>query len=192
KINKIIKMLSILLLIIASMFKFALAGDFYLTEQILNKVLRGNSINGYYNTDQVFNLVFNSTANAFNVWLDTTSPNLPFILKTGGTMTGDLTIDKSSGNGSILNLKNNDRTFSINNNYNGLIFTALDTKMTISSGLTISTSIAGTSGLCLIGASDSLPTSGYSEGCIIYNLTDHNLYISTENVVGIESWKSIW
>ncbi|HOL63692.1 MAG TPA: hypothetical protein PK103_10070, partial [Elusimicrobiales bacterium] len=116
KINKIIKMLSILLLIIASMFKFALAGDFYLTEQILNKVLRGNSINGYYNTDQVFNLVFNSTANAFNVWLDTTSPNLPFILKTGGTMTGDLTIDKSSGNGSILNLKNNDRTFSINNN----------------------------------------------------------------------------
>jgi len=166
------------------------ASDFYLTEQILNKVLRGDSISGYYNTDQALNLVFNSTANAFNVWIDTASA--PFVLKAGDTMTDTLMIEKDGGNGAEIILKTSDKIYTINNDYNALNLTGLNSVLKIDTGVHISSSTDTDKYLCLVGAVEALPTSDYAEGCIAYNLTDHNVYISTEDVVGTESWKAIW
>ena len=71
-------------------------------------------------------------------------------------------------------------------------FTLLNSTLTIIGIITISTTTTSSVNLCLVGAVNTLPTSGYSEGCMAYQISDHTLYISTETVVGIQSWKPVW
>lgn len=61
-------------------------------------------------------------------------------------------------------------------------------------GSTVSVSSSATSGLsmCLAGAFESLPTTGYGEGCFAYQNSDNTLYVSTEAVSVSGSWKAVW
>lgn len=56
----------------------------------------------------------------------------------------------------------------------------------------VSSSPASQYSLQFGGAVDALPTTGFSEGTIIYNSTDKKMYTSTETVVGTYSWKAWW
>jgi len=58
----------------------------------------------------------------------------------------------------------------------------------------IKVSSATTSGvsLCLAGAFQTLPTSGYDKGCFAYQNSDNIAYISTETVTAASSWKALW
>lgn len=55
-------------------------------------------------------------------------------------------------------------------------------------------STAATSGvtMCLAGSFQTLPTTGYSKGCIAYQISDNTPYISTETVVIAQSWKALY
>lgn len=55
--------------------------------------------------------------------------------------------------------------------------------------VTVSTSATSGDSLCFVGAVASLPTTGYSRGCLAYLTSDPTkLYISTETVAGTYSW----
>ena len=55
--------------------------------------------------------------------------------------------------------------------------------------VTVSTAATSVDSLCFVGAVDSLPITGYGRGCLAYLTSDPTkLYISTEAVVGAESW----
>lgn len=51
-----------------------------------------------------------------------------------------------------------------------------------------STAVVSTDGLSLGGAFQTLPTTGYSRGTLGYQLSDNNLYFSTETVASANSW----
>lgn len=55
-------------------------------------------------------------------------------------------------------------------------------------GVTVSTAATSTQSLCLVGAVDALPSSGYSKNCLAVLTSDNALYISTETPVGDQSW----
>jgi len=55
----------------------------------------------------------------------------------------------------------------------------------------VSSATASTASLCLGGAFASLPTTGFNQGCLVYDTADQKLYISTQTVVGTTSWKSV-
>jgi hypothetical protein len=58
-----------------------------------------------------------------------------------------------------------------------------------SAELVISSVAAATDTMCFLGARDSLPTTGYARGCIVYLTSDPTkIYLSTETVVGTQSW----
>lgn len=44
----------------------------------------------------------------------------------------------------------------------------------------------------IAGSFQTLPTSGYEEGTMVYQVSDHTVYISTETVTKTKSWKSVW
>lgn len=56
--------------------------------------------------------------------------------------------------------------------------------------ITVSTSsVYSGETMCLAGAHATLPTTGYNRGCLLYLTTDPTkIYISTETVVGTQSW----
>jgi len=56
----------------------------------------------------------------------------------------------------------------------------------------ISSSTTSGYSLGFAGAFETLPTSGHEEGTMAYQLSDHTLYISTEAVTSVESWKPVW
>lgn len=45
---------------------------------------------------------------------------------------------------------------------------------------------------CDLGAIVTLPTENYPAGCKAYQTSDNVMYISTETVVGVQSWKGLW
>jgi len=55
-----------------------------------------------------------------------------------------------------------------------------------------SSSTTSTAHLSIAGAFDSLPTSGYDEGTFLYLTSEHKVYVATENVVGVQSWRPLW
>jgi hypothetical protein len=68
----------------------------------------------------------------------------------------------------------------------------LKTGDVITGTVQISSSTTSTSYMCIAGAFDTLPTSGYNKGCIAYQNSDNTLYVSIENVVSANSWKPVW
>ena len=59
-------------------------------------------------------------------------------------------------------------------------------------GINISTHTASTISMQLIGAVETLPTSGYNEGAVIYQKSNHTLYISTKTITATNDWKPVW
>ena len=53
----------------------------------------------------------------------------------------------------------------------------------------LSTSTTSSDKMCFLGAVAALPTSGYPRGCLLYLTTDPTkIYVSTQTVVGTQSW----
>lgn len=59
------------------------------------------------------------------------------------------------------------------------------------SGVVVSTSAASPYQMCLAAPVWTLPSSGFTEGCLIMNLTDHKIYVSTEAVDDTGSWVAL-
>ncbi len=57
--------------------------------------------------------------------------------------------------------------------------------------VTVSSATASTASLCIGGAFAALPTTGFNQGCLVYDTADQKLYVSTQTVVGTFSWKSV-
>lgn len=57
--------------------------------------------------------------------------------------------------------------------------------------ITVSTSATSTLGMCFAGAFQSLPTTGYAEGCMAYQNSDNKVYVATETVTVAGSWVAI-
>ena len=55
-------------------------------------------------------------------------------------------------------------------------------------GVKVSTSATSTTSVYLAGAVVTLPSSGYSEGAIIFNKTDHRFYWASAAVTDISCW----
>lgn len=79
------------------------------------------------------------------------------------------------------------------NNLNSLFGVVGSTAALTNSTMAVSVSSSTTSSskLCLGGAFAALPTTGFNQGCLIYDTADQKLYISTQTVVGTQSWKSV-
>jgi len=45
---------------------------------------------------------------------------------------------------------------------------------------------------CDLGSVGTLPTADFPAGCKAYQTSDNKLYVSTEQVVGVDSWKGLW
>ncbi len=58
--------------------------------------------------------------------------------------------------------------------------------------VTVSTAATSQFHLCFAGAFGTLPTSGYPEGCLAYQVSDHTAYMSTQTVVIAQSWKALF
>ena len=56
----------------------------------------------------------------------------------------------------------------------------------------VSSSTNSSQAICFAGAFSTLPTTGYSEGCLAYQLSDHTLYTSTQTVTASTSWKAVY
>jgi hypothetical protein len=168
--------------------------QYYTSSQILNKVLvSSTAIKGTLNETQVLNLVYNPNASALNVRLDTNTATSPYVLKTGDTMTGQLTINNATmtitGNAFSVGTS----TFVVVNGNVGIGNTSPNAKLQVVSGIVnVSTATTSSVHLCLAGAFDTLPTSGYNKGCMAYQNSDNTLYVSTETVVSANSWKPVW
>jgi len=53
----------------------------------------------------------------------------------------------------------------------------------------LSTSSTAGDSMCFLGARAALPTTGFPRGCLLYLTTEPTkIYISTETVVGVQSW----
>jgi len=63
---------------------------------------------------------------------------------------------------------------------------------TIITNIKVSTSATTSFYIQIIGGVDSLPTTGYVSGAICKLSSDGKVYIASETVVGIQSWKSLW
>ncbi|MBU2572697.1 MAG: hypothetical protein KKH28_01285 [Elusimicrobia bacterium] len=74
----------------------------------------------------------------------------------------------------------------------GIGTTAPGAKLETVGEVRTSTSTTSTLGLCLAGAFQDLPTSGYKKGCIAYQISNETLYVSTETVATTYSWKPVW
>ena len=59
-------------------------------------------------------------------------------------------------------------------------------------GLTVSTSAVSPIGLCIVGAVNSLPSSGWNEGCFLWDASLHKPAVSTQTVTSINSWRYLW
>lgn len=55
----------------------------------------------------------------------------------------------------------------------------------------VSTSTTSNASICLAGAFQTLPTTGYAKGCFAFQLSDSKAYVSTETVVGSQSWSAL-
>ena len=68
------------------------------------------------------------------------------------------------------------------------------TQMTISpaAGVAVATSATSGTSMCIAGAFQTLPTSGWAEGCFAYQLSDKTPYIATQTVVISQSWKALY
>lgn len=55
----------------------------------------------------------------------------------------------------------------------------------------VSTSATSSASLKFGGAVAGLPTTGYTQGAVVYLTTDKKLYVSTETVVGTQSWQAV-
>lgn len=55
----------------------------------------------------------------------------------------------------------------------------------------ISTAATSSASLKLGGAVASLPTTGYTVGAVVFLTSDNKLYVSTETVVGTQSWQAV-
>jgi hypothetical protein len=64
-------------------------------------------------------------------------------------------------------------------------------KLDVAGTIQVSSTTTSSTHICIAGAFDTLPISGYNKGCIAYQNSDNTLYVSTEDVVGIESWKPL-
>ncbi|HOX23648.1 MAG TPA: hypothetical protein PLL10_09300, partial [Elusimicrobiales bacterium] len=56
----------------------------------------------------------------------------------------------------------------------------------------VSTATTSSASLCLAGTFQTLPTTGWNEGCIAWQLDDHKVYVATQTVVAVDSWKALW
>ncbi|MBI4803305.1 MAG: hypothetical protein HY796_12360 [Elusimicrobia bacterium] len=74
----------------------------------------------------------------------------------------------------------------------GIGTTSPGAKLQVVGTVNISTAATSAMNLCLVGAVDTLPTTGYSKGCLAFQSTDNTLYVSTETVVAAWSWKPVW
>ncbi len=61
-----------------------------------------------------------------------------------------------------------------------------------SQGVSFSSSTTSSVKPCQGGAYQTLPTSGWNEGCEIYQVSDHKKYIATETVKAASSWVPLW
>jgi hypothetical protein len=88
-------------------------------------------------------------------------------------MSGELSIAASTATWS---------TYTITMNGTGGVVTAQKVVVSTASALS-------SDSLCFAGAHAALPTTGYARGCLLYLTTDPtNIYLSTETVVGVQSW----
>lgn len=55
----------------------------------------------------------------------------------------------------------------------------------------VSSSTSSNASLCLAGAFQTLPITGYAQGCFAFQLSDHKAYVSTETVAGSQSWVAL-
>lgn len=55
----------------------------------------------------------------------------------------------------------------------------------------VSTSTSSSAVLCLAGSFQTLPTTGYAKGCFAFQLSDSKAYVSTQTVVGSQSWAAL-
>lgn len=60
------------------------------------------------------------------------------------------------------------------------------------SGIEVSTSATSQYPCRFAGSAVSLPTTGYTECDTIYQVSDHTMYIATETVTAVTSWKAVW
>ncbi|MEW5897437.1 MAG: hypothetical protein AB1668_07110, partial [Nanoarchaeota archaeon] len=110
----------------------------------------------------------------------------------GYSMADDLVI-QDAGGGDIVFFTGEERVRILYGGNVGIGTKSPTKKLDISAGeIQISTSTASLDFMCLAGAVENLPISGYNRGCLIYLTSDNTLYISTETVVGAYSWKPVW
>ncbi len=103
----------------------------------------------------------------------------------GGTLTSTLTV---TGNAFSVGTS----TFVVELGKVGIGIIAPSKELQTIGEIRVSTSATSTAHLNMAGAVDTLPTSGYDEGVMIYLTTDHTLYVSTETVATDTSWKAVW
>lgn len=70
--------------------------------------------------------------------------------------------------------------------------TAPATAVDVLGVVTVSTSATSSASICLAGNFQTLPTTGYAKGCFAYQLSDNTAYVSTQTVVGSQSWKALY
>jgi hypothetical protein len=68
------------------------------------------------------------------------------------------------------------------------------TNMTVSYAAGVAVSSSSTSGysMCVAGSFQTLPTTGFAEGCFAYQVSDRTPYISTATVTNIGHWKALY
>lgn len=80
----------------------------------------------------------------------------------------------------------------VNGSINAVGGMALTSAQTVTGyTVTVSSSATSTLGLCLAGAFQTLPTTGYAEGCIAYQNSDNKVYVATETVAAAGSWAAL-
>ena len=98
---------------------------------------------------------------------------------------------QSFGSGNELRINPNGNNVTLGGNV-GIGTIAPGAKLETVGEVRTSTSTTSTLGLCLAGAFQNLPTSGYNKGCMAYQISNETLYVSTETVAGTYSWKPVW
>ncbi len=64
--------------------------------------------------------------------------------------------------------------------------------ITAAAGVQVATSSASGFSMCMAGSFQTLPASGYAEGCIAYQVSDHTYYGSTATVTNVGHWKALY